>query len=440
MWTMNEFKCVREATSLKTIAIGLFIAFMLQVAVADELAVPGPMRAAGVLRVGTTGDYKPFSYRNASGEYIGLDIDMAASLAQSLGVRLEIVPTSWPTLMQDLAAQRFDIAMGGVSVTHERQAVASFSQPYLRDSKTAIARCENLARFDTLEAIDRPDIRVIVNPGGTNERFIRTRLHRAMVMVYPDNVTIFDQLVAGKADVMITDATEARLQQRLHPQLCVAHPDAPFESVDKAYLLPRDSVLKPLVDAWLAQQIARGDLQAKLDHWLAYDWNASMHADRVVALLVLMRERLAISKDVARSKWNSGAAIEDAAREREIIAALSHQAGVAGLPVPWAAQFFRAQIEASKIEQRTLHERWHRQGRGKFDAVPDLATDVRPRLDALTPRLLAAIGAAWPTLCDPALRAAALQSVQSPSEADDIAPAAFGTAISALRQVPACTR
>src|ERR1700740_1867863 len=55
--------------------------------------------ARGVLRVGSTGDYKPFSYRAAQGgEFIGLDLEMAGGLARALGVKLEVVPTSWPTL------------------------------------------------------------------------------------------------------------------------------------------------------------------------------------------------------------------------------------------------------------------------------------------------------------------------------------------------------
>jgi cyclohexadienyl dehydratase len=71
---------------------------------------------------------------------------------------------------------------------------------------------------------------VIANPGGTNERFDRARLHEAEIVVYPDNLTIFDELAAGRADLMITDASETRFQAKLHPGvLCAIHPDQPFE-------------------------------------------------------------------------------------------------------------------------------------------------------------------------------------------------------------------
>ena len=79
------------------------------------------VRTRGVLRVGTTGDYQPFSYRaNARSPFVGLDIELAGRLAKSLGVRLELVPTTWANLLADLHAQRFDVAMGGVSISAER--------------------------------------------------------------------------------------------------------------------------------------------------------------------------------------------------------------------------------------------------------------------------------------------------------------------------------
>jgi len=95
-----------------------------------------PMRldaivGAGVLRVGLTEDYLPFSFADASGKVEGIDVDMAMSLAQSLGVRLDIVKTSWPTLKSDLEANNFDIAMGGITITPDRQRLLAWSVPYL---------------------------------------------------------------------------------------------------------------------------------------------------------------------------------------------------------------------------------------------------------------------------------------------------------------------
>ena len=225
--------------------------------------------ARGVLRVGATGDYPPFAVRGADGGYSGLDVDAAQALGAALGVKVEFVPTRWADLTRDLAAGAFDIAMGGVSVTLERQKTAFFSAPYLRDGKTPIARCADKDKFADLAAIDRPEVTVIVNPGGTNEKFDRAHLKAARIEVSNDNLSIFDKLAKGEADLMITDATETLYQQKLHPgALCAIHPDAPFDFSEKAYLLPRDVALKAFVDQWLHIAEATGALAALEAKWL----------------------------------------------------------------------------------------------------------------------------------------------------------------------------
>lgn len=224
--------------------------------------------ARGVVRVGLTGDYRPFSIKDAAGKFEGFDVDMAESLAKGLGVKLEIVPTAWPTLMTDLQAQKYDIGMGGISVTLDRAKTAYFSAPVMRSGKTPIARCADQARFTSLAEIDQPGVRVITNPGGTNERFARANIKHAEITVFADNATIFDELVTSHADVMMTDAIETRLQQRLHPELCAVHPDHPFNFSELAYMLPRDPALKAWIDQWLHIQSETGEQQLLLAKWL----------------------------------------------------------------------------------------------------------------------------------------------------------------------------
>lgn len=209
------------------------------------------------LRVGTTLDYAPFSYEQA-GHPTGIDLDLAGDLASSLDAELVLVNTSWPTLMADLAAGKFDIGMSGISINLERQKSAYFSMPHHTGGKTAIVRCDQVNRFDELEKIDQPDTRVIVNPGGTNQRFVQSNIHQAAITVHPDNRTIFNELIEHRADVMITDAIEVKLQSALHSELCGATPEQTFTFQQKGFLLPRDQAWKLFVDAWLTQQMGEG--------------------------------------------------------------------------------------------------------------------------------------------------------------------------------------
>ncbi|MBV8743728.1 MAG: transporter substrate-binding domain-containing protein [Xanthobacteraceae bacterium] len=222
--------------------------------------------ADGTLRIGMTGDYAPFSLRGADGRISGANVAMAESLAKALGVALVIVPTTWKTLAADLAADRYDVAMGGVSITADRAALGNFSHPVLHDGKRPIARCAEKDRFTSLPAIDRGEVRVVVNPGGTNERFAKANLGHATMIEHADNRSIFDEIAAGHADVMVTDGAEVDYQARRHPGVLCPVPVADsFDHFDKAYWMTRDPALKAAVDTWLDQALAAGDYAHALE-------------------------------------------------------------------------------------------------------------------------------------------------------------------------------
>lgn len=221
---------------------------------------------SGVLRVGTTGDYAPFSHSDADGVFdpAGLDVDLARDLARALEVELVLVQTSWPTLTEDLLAGRYDIAMSGVSRTLARARVGNLSLPYYVGGKMPIARCEDRRRFNSLDGIDQPDVRVIVNPGGTNEQFVDTQIRQAEKVLHPDNRTIFEALLAGEADVMITDSIEVALQARRNPGLCGTM-GRTLTYQEKAYFMPVDAPLKAFVDTWLSLRLSDGTVNSLLN-------------------------------------------------------------------------------------------------------------------------------------------------------------------------------
>ena len=223
------------------------------------------VRAAGVLRVGTTGDYKPFAFREPDGSYRGADITMARQLATDLGVKVEFVPTVWAKLSEDFAANKFDIAVGGVTILPAREKIADFSTATLVDGKRPIARCADKDRYTSIAAIDQPGVRVVVNPGASNEEFARAHFPHAQLTVHTDNVSVFEEIVAGREDVMVTDGVEVDHQALLHPQLCATAVPAPFTRLEKAYMLPKDPAFVAAVDRWWAGEAASGGWTRALD-------------------------------------------------------------------------------------------------------------------------------------------------------------------------------
>ena len=224
---------------------------------------------AGVLRACTPGDYKPFSFLKPDGSYEGIDVDLAQSLAGAIGAKLEIVKTSWANLMPDFSAGKCEIAIGGISVTTERQKRAFFSTAYMVNGKTPIVRCDDVAKYQSVAAIDKPGVRVIANPGGSNERFAKANFKTATLTIHAENLTIFDEILAKRADVFVTEAAEALTQQKLKPGLCAVNPDKPLQYGEMAWLVPRnDVVMKSFVDQWLHLAKATGEYQRTVDKWL----------------------------------------------------------------------------------------------------------------------------------------------------------------------------
>ena len=137
----------------------------------------------GTLLVGTTGDYRPLSFCETDGTYWGFGIEIAKEIARYLGVEISFVKTSWPTLTADVLAdpQTFDLAIGGITITDTRRENMLMSEGYLANGKTILCRASEAERFRSLADIDKPEVRVMVNPGGLNEKFANENLTHSTI-------------------------------------------------------------------------------------------------------------------------------------------------------------------------------------------------------------------------------------------------------------------
>lgn len=244
------------------------------------------IQARGYLKVGTTGDYKPFSYKVTNRTalpatpainttYIGADIDLAQALSNSLGLPrpVEFVPTIWANLTSDIVAQKFDVAMSGVSITLARARKAFFSTAIQRVGKAACVRCADLEKFSSLAKIDTAGVKVAVNPGGTNEAFDRANLKAASIVLVPDNNAVYKAVMDGDADAMISDIIEVELQVRLHPGvLCIVNPNSTFTFEELGYMIERDAAWKQYMDLFVHIQVGGGGWNRTLEKWMSYQW------------------------------------------------------------------------------------------------------------------------------------------------------------------------
>ena len=130
--------------SLATLGAGIMVAN------ADELA---DIKQRGVLKVGTKADYRPFGFRDPSGNIVGLEPDLAADVAKRLGVKLELVPVVASNRMQFLQQGKIDLMIATMGDTPERRKVVEIVQPdyYASGANVLTLKSEHLKDWSQLK-------------------------------------------------------------------------------------------------------------------------------------------------------------------------------------------------------------------------------------------------------------------------------------------------
>jgi ABC-type amino acid transport substrate-binding protein len=246
--------------TLQRIAVATLAALVTLLASAPAHAGPvlDRVKAAGTVRVCIWPDYYGITWRNPRTEQLqGLDIDLSAEFAKMLGVKLQYVESSFAKLIDDVTAERCDIAMHAVGITPQRQQALKFSQPYLQSDVYGVTtRSSRLVR--QWEDIDKPGVRVAVQAGTFMEPVMVAALKQAQVVIVRPPVVREQELEAGRVDVFMTDYPYSRRLLDNADWARLVAPPRPFHTVPYAY------AIKPGDDDWL-REIDRFVAQIKRD-------------------------------------------------------------------------------------------------------------------------------------------------------------------------------
>ncbi len=226
---------------------------------------------AKVLRVGTTMDTPLFSMRDpATGRLEGFDMDTLATLAPALGVKIDYVKMTFGSMIADLLADKFDVAMSGMGRTLERARVATFSKPYMRYGKLMMIRSADQERYKSLADLDKPGIKIAYNKGGLNDRFANTEFKQATPVGFASNELATADLLAGKVDAQVSRFDRRDLHGATRtPRLAAMSPDDMFHPVYVAMLLRRDDqTLLNYVNIWIDQIELDGTLAKIRAKWM----------------------------------------------------------------------------------------------------------------------------------------------------------------------------
>lgn len=304
------------------------------------------------LRVGTSGDYAPFSvWAPGDAEPRGFSVDIARAYAKARGRRIEWIRFRWPELDADLGAGRFELVLSGITIRPDRSLAGRFSLPLTTTG--AVALVSDTSALRSGADLDRSVIRISVNRGGHLERVARSLFPRAVIESIADNEDVPNRLADGLADAIVTDLLEAPHWQARLPRTRAVGPLT--RDLKAAWFPIEGEALARDFDEWLFRFEADGELAGLRER---NGLSGVRTAIALPALLASLDERLALMPAVADAKRVLGVPVEDRSQEERVHGAVrlacQRAAAELGIEPPSDAalrRFVDAQLRAARFVQ-----------------------------------------------------------------------------------------
>ena len=159
----------------------------------------------GELRVGFESGYVPFEMTNKKGEFIGFDMDFGRRLAKAMGVKFVPINTAWDGIIPALMTGKFDIIMGGMTITQERNLKVNFAEPYIVVGQTILINKKLKDRVISYKDLNNPKYIVTSRMGTTGEQAIKKYIPKATYKGFESEAEAGLEVINGKADALVYD-------------------------------------------------------------------------------------------------------------------------------------------------------------------------------------------------------------------------------------------
>ena len=159
----------------------------------------------GELRVGFESGYVPFEMTNKKGEFIGFDMDFGRRLAKSMGVKFVPVNTAWDGIIPALVTGKFDIIMGGMTITQERNLKVNFADPYIVVGQTILLNKKLENEVKSYKDLNNPKYILTSRMGTTGEQSIKKYIPKATYKGFESEAEAGLEVINGKADALVYD-------------------------------------------------------------------------------------------------------------------------------------------------------------------------------------------------------------------------------------------
>lgn len=219
------------------------------------------IKADGKIIMATNAEFEPFEYKDDD-KIVGIDAEIAAKIAEALGVDLEISDIAFESTIPALQAGKADFIAAGMTVTEDRKKNVDFTDPYFNASQAIlVAKDSDIAKPEDLEGKT-----VGVQTGTTGDMYCTDEDGTSEVKVgevkrYEKGMDAASDLMAGRIDAVVIDNFVAQKLADKNPDKLVKLDDALTEE-EYAIALPKDSELTEKFNEVLKDLTDSGELDA----------------------------------------------------------------------------------------------------------------------------------------------------------------------------------
>lgn len=159
----------------------------------------------GVIRVGMS-TFVPWAMKDKQGQLVGFEIDVATRLAQDMGVKVEFVPTAWSGIIPALLTGKFDVVIGGMGVTPERNLKVNFTMPYDYSGMSMVAHTKLAQGFSSTKDFNKGEVTIAVRMGTTAEQAARKFMPNAQFKLFENESQALQELNLGRVHAVVSSA------------------------------------------------------------------------------------------------------------------------------------------------------------------------------------------------------------------------------------------
>ncbi len=225
------------------------------------------IKERGVLKVGVS-FFVPWVMRDTKGDLVGFEVDIAKKMAKDMDVDVEFVPTAWDGIIPALVSGKFDVIIGGMTITPARNLTVNFSDPYDFTGMTLYANKKMTEGF-TQEDFNSPDVTFSARRGATPVAAIQEAFPKAKLLQFDEDGAAVQEVLNGRAHAtMASEPTPTREVAK--------HPDVLYKPLGGALfrkgaagvvLRKGDPDALNFFNNWIAINWRNGFLEEKNNYW-----------------------------------------------------------------------------------------------------------------------------------------------------------------------------